>query len=87
MTAVAPLDLIPPEARTVESALTIMSNKTNLDKLHNDIIKIYICSKKFQGNIVMFVTDDHTFFRVFADSSIAENIQHVYRIGKEACKF
>ena len=41
MAAVAPLELTPLEARAVESALTIMSNKNSLDKLHNDV-KIYI---------------------------------------------
>ena len=77
MAAVAPLELTPPEARAVDSALTIMSSKSSLDKLHNDVniyIEACIARNNLQGNVVMLVTNDHTFFCAFAECSIAENI-------------
>ena len=77
MAAVAPLQLTPPEAKAAESAVALLSSKSGLDKLHNDV-KIYIeaciARNNLEGKVVMLVTDDHTFFRAFAKSSIAENI-------------
>ena len=77
MASVAPLQLTLPVAKSAESAVALLSNKSSVDILHNDV-KIYneacIAWSNLEGRVVMLVTDDHTFFYAFAHSFVAENI-------------
>ena len=89
MAAVAPMHLTPLEKKAVLPAVNALANKGTMERLADDI-KIYIeaciARQKLQGNVMMLVTDDHKFFRVFARSVIAENIlmEQVQTLVKEA---
>ena len=57
-----------------------------MERLADDIIKACITHQKLRDNVIMLVTDDHKFFRVFARSVITENIlmEQVQTLVKEA---
>ena len=58
-----------------EPAISTLSNLKSVDRVIIDV-KIYveacIACKYLPGTVVMLVTDDHAFFRVFAHSRVTE---------------
>ena len=69
----------PAQAKALESAFHTLTNKKSVERIHNDV-KIFIeaCiarSRDVQGgSVVMLVTNDHAFFKIFAQSQIAKDI-------------
>lgn len=74
-------DAQPAEKQFVESALSSLTSQTTMNGLKDDI-KIYIeatiarrlIPHTAPGDLVMLITEDHQFFKIFARSPIAENI-------------
>ena len=77
MQVLVPRHLSEAESKAIEPAVQLFKSKAQLERMHNDV-KIYIeaciARKVFDEDMVVLVTDDHRFFRAFAQSPIAEHI-------------